>query len=178
MHPALERLLGTVPDHDLRELSLVDVRDRRVVAEIIEESISYLRRVIQVRLDILGTELAHRRSGDPRADAGELVARLPEILAEHTEGAAPRHAVPRDLRAPVSDEALTAALDEIIPTSRLATVDQIDDTELAELVDRVEAFEAEVSATRRHLHARLDALQTEIVRRYRTGEASVDSLLQ
>lgn len=178
MHPELERLLGTVPDNDLRELTLVDIRDRRAIAEIIEESISYLRRVIQVRLDILGTELAHRRSGEPPADASELVRRLPEILAEHGGAAAPRHAAPRDLRAPVSDEALTAALDEIVPTSRLATVDEIDDDDLAELVDRVETFEAEVSATRRHLHSRLDALQTEIVRRYRTGEASVDALLQ
>lgn len=177
MHPELERLLGVVPDDDLHALTLPDIRDRRAIAEVIEESISYVRRTIQVRLDILGTELAHRRSGEPRADSSELVARLPEILAEHLRAPGPPQA-PKELRTPVSADALTAALDDIVPTNRLASVNELDDDALAELVDRLEHFETDVSATRHHLHARLDALQAEIIRRYRTGEASVDALLQ
>jgi hypothetical protein len=35
-----------------------------------------------------------------------------------------------------------------------------------------------VSGQRRDLFERIDALQAEITRRYKTGEASVDSLLQ
>jgi hypothetical protein len=177
MHPELERLLGSVPDADLSELSLDDIRSRRSTAEVLEESVSYLRRVIQVRLDILGTELSARRSGAPRADVTELIARLPDVLAEHSRAPGAGQA-PRQIRAPQLDEALEAAVDDIVPTSRLADLAEIDDDTLAGLVDRLEHLEAEVSATRHGLHARLDALQAEIIRRYRTGEASVDSLLQ
>ena len=35
-----------------------------------------------------------------------------------------------------------------------------------------------MSRRRRSLHERIDALQAEITRRYRTGEASVESLLR
>ena len=177
MHPELERLLGNVPAGDLSDLPLEDVRSRRATAESLEESVSYLRRVIQVRLDILGTELSNRRSGGERAEVGDLVARLPDLLAEHSRGPGSGQA-PRELRVPHVDEALSAAVDEIVPTSRLAELAQLDDDTLAALVDQLERLEAEVSATRRDLHGRLDALQAEIIRRYRTGEANVDSLLQ
>ena len=39
-------------------------------------------------------------------------------------------------------------------------------------------LERHVSGQRRALHERIDALQEELVRRYKTGEASVDSLLK
>lgn len=177
MHPELERLLGNVPSGDLAELDIDDVRSRRAVADALEEAISYVRRIIQVRLDILGTELAHRRSGEPRADLRDLVARLPEVLSEHSTITGPVQAL-RQIRAPQIDHALEGAVDEIVTTNQLADVDQIDDDSLAELVDRMERLEAEVSATRHELHVRLDALQAEIIRRYRTGEATVDSLLE
>jgi hypothetical protein len=176
MHPELERVLGSVPDVDPMALDLGEVRARRAAAAAREDSISYLRRVIQVRLDILGTELAHRRSGGAPASSRELVARLPEILAEHpgrpTTGQAPRVLFPE------VDAALLRSVDDIVTTARLADVDEIGDDALSDLVDRLEILEGEVSATRRALHERLDELQGEIVRRYRTGEASVDSLLQ
>lgn len=177
MHPELERVLGNVPDADLTSLELADVRSRRAAAGALEDSISYVRRVIQVRLDILGTELAHRRSGGSPADSRELVARLPQILAERG-GASGQTQAPRDLLFPDVDAALVTAVDDVVTTAQLASVDQVDDESLADLVDRLEVLEGEVSATRHALHERLDALQGEIVRRYRTGEASVDSLLQ
>ena len=43
---------------------------------------------------------------------------------------------------------------------------------------RESAHEAELSARRRTLHERIDVLQAEITRRYKTGEASVESLLR
>ncbi|MBK5222527.1 MAG: hypothetical protein JJE52_06575 [Acidimicrobiia bacterium] len=177
MHPELERVLGAVPDGDLADVSLNDIRDRRATAQLLEESVSYLRRIIQVRLDILGTELAHRRSGDSPADMSELVSRLPEILAEHSRGPGFGQA-PRDLRVPDLDAALAATVDDIVPTAQLAQIDQLADDELTSLVDQLDTLETDVSAARRTLHTRLDALQAEITRRYRTGEASVDSLLQ
>lgn len=42
---------------------------------------------------------------------------------------------------------------------------------------RLEAAEREISGQRRVLHQRLDAIQAEMARRYRDGEADVDALL-
>src|SRR5690606_18746306 len=109
MHPELERVLGTVPDTTLTDLDMAEVRQRRTAAAALEDSISYLRRVIQVRLDILGTELASRRSGAEPASSGELVARLPDVLAEHP-GRADGTKAPRDVGYPEVDAALVAAI--------------------------------------------------------------------
>lgn len=177
MHPELERVLGNVPDCDLAELDLPEIRSRRAAAAALEDSISYVRRVLQVRLDILGTELAHRRSGESPASSQELVARLPDILAERSGAPGQSHGH-RDVLFPDVDGALIAAVDDVVTTAELATVDEVGDDDLAELVDRLELLESEVSATRHVLHERIDGLQAEVVRRYRTGEASVDSLLK
>jgi uncharacterized small protein (DUF1192 family) len=42
----------------------------------------------------------------------------------------------------------------------------------------VSAYEHDVSGRRRALHERIDVLQAEITRRYRTGEASVETLFR
>jgi hypothetical protein len=46
------------------------------------------------------------------------------------------------------------------------------------MADALSALEVRVSGCRRDLFERIDALQAEITRRYKTGEATVDSLLQ
>ncbi len=52
------------------------------------------------------------------------------------------------------------------------------DGELEADQQRLDALEQEISGRRRALFDRIDALQTELTRRYRTGEASVDTLLR
>ncbi len=47
----------------------------------------------------------------------------------------------------------------------------------AVLAGRLEAIETRVSADRRALHERIDALQAELVDRHKSGRASVDGLL-
>lgn len=177
MHPELDRLLEPTFVEDLTALDLGEVRRRRAACQQREESVSYLRRVIQVRLDLLGTELSRRHSGDAPADMDEVLARLPGILAEHSRAPGMGQA-PRDLRLPAIDDELTDLVDGIISPRRLSELDQIPDEELVEAVDRMEGLEQEVSGVRRRLHAQIDQLQAEITRRYRSGEASVDALLQ
>ena len=50
--------------------------------------------------------------------------------------------------------------------------------ELGQIRVALAEVEADLSARRRQVFERLDALSAEITRRYRTGEASVESLLQ
>lgn len=176
MHPELDRLIDATFVEGLQELSMEELRERRAVCQAREESVSYLRRVVQVRLDLLGTEVTHRNSGDAPADADELVSRLPEILSEHARAPGFGQA-PRDLRIPDIDDDLVAMIDDVAPPGRLGDMSAIEPTELADLVDRLGSIEHEVSTVRRALHVQLDALQAELTRRYRTGEATVDSLL-
>src|SRR5437879_5687263 len=53
----------------------------------------------------------------------------------------------------------------------------IDDDRLNGLAQSLQALEADVSGRRRSVFERLDAVQQELARRYRSGDASVDSLL-
>lgn len=177
MHPELDRLLEPAFVEDLTALDLAEVRRRRGACQQREESVSYLRRVIQVRLDLLGTELSRRHSGEAPGDMDELLTRLPGILAEHSRAPGMGQA-PRDLRLPAIDDELTDLVDGIISPRRLSELNQIPDADLVDAVDRMEGLEQEVSGVRRRLHAQIDQLQAEITRRYRSGEASVDALLQ
>jgi hypothetical protein len=76
------------------------------------------------------------------------------------------------------DEEMTDRLDEIVGHSDLETLPDLDIAELERIHDELEALEREVSDRRRALFDRIDRLQAEVTRRYRTGEASVESLLQ
>ena len=60
---------------------------------------------------------------------------------------------------------------------RAATVTDMSDADLEELAAGLTAFERKVSEQRHSFFERIDALQAELTRRYRTGEASVESLL-
>jgi hypothetical protein len=54
----------------------------------------------------------------------------------------------------------------------------LDDAGLQALESGLKAFESTQSEIRRQLFDRIDALTAELVRRYRDGDASVDTLLQ
>lgn len=177
MHPELDRLLDPGFAEDLAGVDMAEVRSRRAACQHREESISYLRRIIQVRLDLLGSEMARRQSGEAPIPSDELIARLPTILADH--GRAPGFGQPpRELRLPDIDADLEALVDDIIAPGRLNDMASIPSGELESLLERLASLEQDVSTVRRTLHLQIDRLQAEVTRRYRSGEASVDALLQ
>ena len=173
----LERIFGAEYLGDLEQRSMSDVRSMRAECQEIETGLSYLRRLVQGRLDIVGAELQRRRDGKEPGDLSQLISQLPEILADRTRapgfGRLPQLLAPGEI-----DAELTARLDDIVGHHDLETLPGLDDDALGTVHDELEAFEREVSSTRRQLFDRIDALQGEITRRYRTGEASVESLLQ
>lgn len=177
MHPELDRLLDPGFAEDLAAVDMAELRLRRAACQAREESVSYLRRVIQVRLDLLGTELTRRQAGGAPIESEELIARLPEILADH--GRAPGFGQPpRELRIPDIDDDLQALVDAIAQPGLLADMSSISSDDLVTMVEQLEELEHDVSAARRGLHLQIDRLQAEVTRRYRSGEATVDSLLQ
>lgn len=104
------------------------------------------------------------------------MARLPELLADRDQSGAPARS-PRRLEVTTVPEALAAELDAIAPTDDLADLRDLSADDLTALTDRLVAFERAVSERRRAVQERLDALQAEIARRYRDGEATVEGLL-
>lgn len=154
------------------------VRALRDEAQQVEGGLSYVRRMVQGRLDIVGAEMARRREGGDPADLSGLIAQLPDLLADpqRSSGAAPRSPRALDVGA-VSDE-LAAQLDQIVDVDALADLRSLDDETLDATVSRVVDFEHWVSERRRKVQAVHDALQAEIARRYRDGEATVDGLLE
>lgn len=167
---------------DLGDMALDDVRSKRDRAQRVENGVSYLRRLAQGHLDIVNHERARRREGSgaaPPAEGGdlaELIGRLPDILAEHGRGPGSGRP-PQDLDPAVVPPELEGALDAIVDGADMSALTSLDDDALDTLAERLGAFEGEVSARRQDLHVCIDTLHDEIKRRYRDGQASVDSLL-
>jgi hypothetical protein len=154
---------------DLSEVSLDDLRQRRESAEDVETQISYYRRLLHGRVDLLNFELRRRNGQEERS----LIEALPEILASGMSlGGEPnlRHI---DTMPPLPTTTGRRLIDKIMDDGILTQLPELTDDELTEAIDRVQEVEAELSAQRRQLHGVIDALQDEIIARYRSqqGEA-------
>ena len=162
----------------LTSVPLPEVRSRRAVCQEVEVGLSYLRRMVQGRLDIVLAELARRTSGESAGDVANLVDRLPSILADNVH--APGNGRLPTLMTPTLDEldvGFTSRLDAIVDANELAALSDREVDEVHAVADSLHQLEKDISAQRRSLHERIDVLQEEIVRRYKTGEATVDTLL-
>ncbi|UGY92878.1 ABC transporter substrate-binding protein [Streptomyces gobiensis] len=154
----------------LSDLRLPALRELRRSARREEADLSYLRRLLQGRIDILRAELTRRTS--PEASVFD---RLPEILADspsqHRSSA--RHVT---LGTPYSEE------NQRLAESMLAEVELSDltartDDELHQGLRRLVDYERQVSQRRQSLQRTADDCSAEIARRYREGEAQIDDLL-
>ncbi|MFJ2608097.1 aerial mycelium formation protein [Streptomyces sp. NPDC091279] len=162
------------PEHDLTALSLPELRSLRQGAQRDEADLSYVRRLLQGRIDILRAELSRRR---PVLNGGEgsVVERLSQILtdapARHRSSA--RHVT---LGTPQSEEyrrLASAMLAEVELSDLAARTDKELNTAMARLI----RYEQQVSWCRQRLQRTADGCSAEITRRYREGEAQVDDLL-
>jgi len=160
----------------LSTLAIEEVRSRRTEATDVEVGLSYVRRLLQGRLDIVLEEARRRTTGDSGGDVADLVGRLPEILGENVRapgtGRLSTVMAPADVDSPEIDR-----IDAIVDAERLAALPRLDDEALRAIVEQLAEFERDVSARRHALHHVIDQLQEELVRRYKSGEANVDTLL-
>jgi hypothetical protein len=175
MSAALERVLASDYLEDLEARSLEDLRAMRAECEEVETGLSLLRRMVQGHLDIVDEELARRAEGGAAGDRAALLDRLPEVLADRVQAPGPGRL--SSLLAPEElDPRLEAELAALVGEG-VVDPSGADDDELRELADGLRTFEGKVSGHRQSLFGRVDAVQAEIARRYRTGDASVDTLL-
>ncbi|MBW5481667.1 RsiG family protein [Streptomyces bambusae] len=161
----------------LPELGLPELRALRRDAQRDEADLSYVRRLLQGRIDILRAELARR--ADPDAPAAPepppVVDRLSEVLADapSRRRASARHVT---LGTPHSEESRLLAA-EMLADVELSDLAARTDGELHEAMGRLTRYEQQVSRRRQQLQRTADDCSAEITRRYREGEAQVDDLL-
>jgi hypothetical protein len=174
--PAHDRLLAPELLDGITTRPIEKVRSLRSQCVEVETGLSYLRRMVQGPLDIVHREQQRRRDRADQADLASLVDDLPDLLAEHTRGTGVGR-LPQTLEPTTVDPSLEAELDAMVGGGRVATLPEMSDADLDELARGLTAFERKVSEQRHAYFERIDALQAELTRRYRTGEASVESLL-
>jgi hypothetical protein len=177
MDPEHEHMLQPDELEALTSLSLDEVRARRDACVEAETGLSYLRRMVQGPLDIVRSELERRSGGSGPSDLAALVASLPETLGEQGRPAGVGRLV-QALEPKTLDPDLVEELGGIASAHRMARVPEMRDDELTDFAEELRGFEARVSELRHRFFEVIDALQAEITRRYREGEASVESLLE
>jgi hypothetical protein len=152
--------------------SMSDVRRLRRQAEQEEVNLSYTRRLLQGRLDIVRRELQRRADNDGRS----LVDLLPEILAE--KGRGPAHGLGRHQTVqPGEPEQYEAWVNALTPGVDLSSVGELPDATLEKAARALAEAEKGLSQRRRGVQQVMDALAAELGRRYREGEADVAALL-
>ncbi|MPY62098.1 AmfC protein [Streptomyces spongiae] len=175
--PPVQRTSSTpvAPDQSSRDVALLRLAELRALrrdAQRDEADLSYVRRLLQGRIDILRAELAGR--GGTAAAVG-LVDRLPEILtdapARHRSSA--RHVT---VGTPYREEYRALAAD-MLAEVELSDLQARTDEELGAGLGRLVRYEQQVSRRRQQLQRTADDCGAEIARRYRDGEAQVDDLL-
>jgi hypothetical protein len=172
-----DHLLDPGALENLASRSLDDVRSQRATCLEVETGLSYLRRLVQGSIDIIGRELGRRAGTVAAADLEGLVDELPDILGDSPRPPGSGR-LSSTLEPTYFDDELTAEYDTLVGDGRLARVEQLDDDELDGLTTGLRALETRISEQRRAFHDHIDVLQAEITRRYQTGEASVDTVLR
>lgn len=165
------------PEHDLSRLRLPELRALRRDAQRDEADLSYVRRLLQGRIDILRAELARR--GGAAEPSGERTAALVDRLSEILTDAPARHrssARHVTVGTPHGEEYRLLAA-EMLAEVELSDLAARTDDELTAGLTRLVRYEQQVSGRRQRLQRTADDCSAEIARRYREGEAQVDDLL-
>jgi len=146
----------------VEDLTLDELRRRRDECLAEREYLSFLRRLLQGRAEILRAELERRDGGGE----GTLVERLATILGGEAQGPARGEAVKVGLP---EDEMLLARrrVERLVSDVAISDPAQLDDERLAEVADLLVREEQEVSQSRATVIEVLDRLQDELKRRYR-----------
>ena len=160
------------PSGDPASLSLPDLRAERDTLRQQEDAVSFVRRLAQGRLDLVTAVKRHRADGSGAVSVAEIV-RSGVGPAPSTGSARP----PRDTEVS-ADHPLLAEFDALCDSLGFDNMADLDDLGLTSLENGIQVFESAQSDLRRQLFDRIDALTAELVRRYRDGDASVDTLLQ
>ncbi|MGH8894008.1 MAG: aerial mycelium formation protein [Actinomycetes bacterium] len=166
----IDRVLADDFATNLSALDLDELRARRREAEQEEADLSYVRRMLQGRMDILRAELSRRAGGGDK-----IVEHLSQVLAD---AARSDHGLGRFLRVePSRVDEHRRLVEQVIADVGVSDVEHHSDDDLRAALGRLEGFERGISEDRHRVQQVMDSLTTEVAARYKSGSASVDDLL-
>ena len=172
------RRIDQVQDSDflleLDALPVDELRSRRMMCDDLDIELSYYRRMLHGRMDLVAFEM-RRRAGE---EEGSLLEALPRILSEGAYSSAPgipSRAVPVEV--PDIPSPGRRLIDRALQGDFLARLPSLESEELNDTHAFLTEIEREVSEQRRVVHSALDRLQEELTRRYREGLADPGELL-
>lgn len=148
---------------DLSDLPMDEVRARRQEAMREEADLSYVRRMLQGRIEIVEQEV----DLDGSESDAELVAKLTQALMPHTTspGASSRHLVAEPDRLAERRR----YVERLIADVGLSDPSSLTPETARRALDKLREQERIVSQTRGAVHGIIDTLTAELGRRYRTG---------
>lgn len=173
------RRIDIIADEDfiqgIGDITLEDLRGRRQLCDGLDTELSYYRRLLHGRMDLLSFEL-RRRSGE---ETRSLIDALPEILAgnESQDTASwTGRAIPVSI--PDLPDEGKRAIDRVLRDDFLSRLPDLDTEEVERIQALLADVEGEISDQRRIVYDRYELLQGELTRRYRDGLADIDELLR
>ncbi len=159
---------------DIEDVPMDELRSRREICDDLDTELSYYRRMLHGRMDLLDFEL-RRRSGE---ETRSLIEALPEILADSPSG---RTSNPLDRELSLDLPELAGGgkreVDQALSDGFLAHLPTTETEELQGIREALSETEQIVSDQRRAVYNAHDIITGEITRRYREGSTSADELL-
>ncbi|MTD58074.1 RsiG family protein [Amycolatopsis pithecellobii] len=168
----IDRVLDPGYVQGLGELSLNQLRERRDEAAQEETDLSYLRRLLHARIDIVRAEQQRRSTGGQSSIVEQLATILSDNALRPARGLG-RHQALEPSRAGEHRRQAEA----LVGNSDLTDVGVLSDDKLIEILRDYGDEEVSVSTRRREVQAVVDLFNSEIAARYRDRTASVDDLL-
>jgi len=162
----IQRLIAPAFVAALDTRSLDELRTMKSECNEVENALSYSRRLAQARIEIMEAEHARRARGGTVED---LVKDLPRILsAESGRSSIADTRVPPD-GAPALELTWPDGREQLVADTTLAHLPLLPADELESTLERLRAFEQELSGLRRSMHAVIDTVEREIATRQVAG---------
>ena len=169
----VDRIFDPTYVENLTTVPIEELRKKKSECEALEAEVSYARRLIQGKLDILrhGVE---RVAGGDKLEVNEMVEDLPGILAEGVGGSGSRLT---RIMAPANTETQRREVERLASSADLTRLEELSPAELQESVENLSEAEKDASQRRRRIQIVMDQVTAEMIRRYREGSEDPTALL-
>ena len=158
----LERVLAADYLDDVESRPVDELRSLRDECRAVGDDLSYLRRQVHGRLDVVRWELDRRAAGEPPSTLAELIPKLDGILSENVH--APGHSQMVDSVEPPDLEELTEEIDSLVPPTWALL--ELDEDELRGWAAKLQELEEGYSRPRREVFQREDAVKALLTERF------------
>ena len=153
-------------------MSTAEIRVARAALQSQEDVISFVRRMAQGRCDLARDEQRRRADGTPAS--GISVSDIANVFGQEHGGGSSRP--PRETNIS-AEHPLFVELETLCQEISFGELRTLDDQSLENVVQQLSRFEVSQSIERKALFASIDALTTQLVKRYKDDGVNVDSLL-